>query len=186
MPMDDILLECEEKMDSALKYLRDELRGVRTGRASAGLVEHIKVQYYGSPTDLRKLANLAVPEPDLIVIKPFDPASMTDIQKAIQSSNIGLTPMADGKLIRLKVPSLSTERREQLAGQVRKMGEASKVAIRNARRDANKDVDKEEKDGLIPEDQAEKGKADIQKLTDDYEKQVADLVDGKTKEIMET
>ena len=186
MPMDDILLECEEKMDSALKYLRDELRGVRTGRASAGLVEHIKVEYYGSPTDLRKLANLAVPEPDLIVIKPFDPASMTDIQKAIQSSNIGLTPMVDGKLIRLKVPALSTERREQLAAQVRKMAEASKVAVRNARRDANKDVDKEEKEGTITEDQAERGKTDIQKLTDQYEKQVGELVEAKTKEIMET
>ncbi len=186
MSLDDILLECEDKMDSAVNYLRDEFRGVRTGRASAGLVEHIKVDYYGSPTDLRKLANLAVPEPDMIVIKPFDPSSMQEIQKAIQSSNIGLTPMADGKLIRLKVPALSTERREQLAGQVKKMGEASKVAIRNARRDANKDIDKEEKDSTITEDEAEKGKTDIQKLTDDYEKKVAELVDAKTKEIMET
>jgi ribosome recycling factor len=186
MSIDEILLDSEERMESALNYLREEFRGVRTGRASAGLVDHIKVDYYGSPTDLRQLANIAVPEADLIMIKPFDPSSIKEIERAIQSSNIGLMPMVDGKIIRLKVPALSTERRQQLASQIRKMSEASRVAIRNARRDANKQADKEEKDGALTEDQAEKAKEDIQELTDKYEAKVTELLDGKTKEIMET
>jgi len=186
MAMDDILLGCEEKMDSALGYLRNELRGLRTGRASAALVDHIKVDYYGSPTDLRQLASIAVPEPALIVIKPFDPSSLRDIERAIQSSNIGLTPMADGKLIRLQVPMPSTERREQLSVQVRKMGEAGRVAVRNARRDANKAVDKAQKDSELTEDDAKKGKDDVQELTKDYEKKITELIDAKTEEIMES
>lgn len=185
MPLDDILLECEENMESAITYLRQELRGVRTGRASAGLVDHLKVEYYGSPTDLRQLASINVPEPALIIIKPFDPASIKDIERAIQAANIGITPAVDGKVIRLAVPSLSGERREQLAGQVRKMAETSRVAIRNARRDANKVIDKEEKDSVLTEDDAEKGKEQIQKLTDQYEKKITELVDAKTKEIRE-
>jgi ribosome recycling factor len=186
MSMDEILLDCEEKMESAHNYLRDEFRGVRTGRASAGLVDHIKVDYFGSPTDLRQLANIAVPEADLIMIKPFDPTSIKDIERAIQSSNIGLTHMADGKIIRLKVPALSTERRQQLASQIRKMSEASRVAVRNARRDANKHIDKEEKDGALTEDQAAEAKEDVQELTNKYEAKVTELLDAKTKEIMET
>ena len=186
MSMDDILLACEEKMDSALAYLRGELRGLRTGRASAGLVDHIKVDYYGSPTDLRQLASFAVPEPALIVIKPFDPSSLRDVERAIQSSNIGLTPMTDGKLIRLSVPAPSTERREQLAVQARKMGEASRVAVRNARRDANKAVDKAQKDSALTEDEAKKGKDDVQELTKDYEKKITELIGLKTEEIMES
>ena len=185
MPMDDILLDCEENMESALAYLRQEYRGVRSGRASVGLVDHIKVDYYGSPTDLRQLANLAVPEPSMILIKPFDPASVKDIERAIQSANIGLTPITDGKLIRLKVPSPSTERREQLAAQVRKMAEAGRVAVRNARRDANKVADKEQKQGDLTEDDAKKGKENIQELTKDYEAKITELVEAKTQEIME-
>ena len=186
MPMDDILLDCREKMDSAISYLCEEFRGVRTGRASAGLVDHIKVDYYGSPTDLRQLANIAVPEPAMIILKPFDPASIKDIERAVQSSNIGITPMVDGKIIRLKIPSLSTERREQLVGQIRKMGEASRVAIRNARRDSNKSADREQKDAILTEDESKKGKDDIQELTKDYEAQVTKLINAKTEEIMET
>lgn len=186
MPLDEILLDCEEKMESAVNYLRDEFRGVRTGRASAGLVEHLKVDYYGSPTDLRQLAGIAVPEAALIVIKPFDPSSLKDIERAIQSSNIGITPMTDGKVIRLQVPPLSVERREQLVSQVRKMSEATRVAIRNARRDANKDVDKDEKDSTLTEDEAKKAKEDIQELTKKYETRVTELLDAKTKEILES
>ncbi|NLF30429.1 MAG: ribosome recycling factor [Planctomycetes bacterium] len=185
MPMDEILLDCEEKMESAVSYLRGELRGVRTGRASAGLVDHLKVDYYGSPTDLRQLASIAVPEPTMIMIKPFDPSSVKDIEKAILAANIGMTPMVDGKLIRLNVPALSTERREQLAGQIRKTGESTRVVIRNARRDANKVIEREQKEGLIAEDDAEKGKEDIQDLTKKYEGLVTSILEAKTEEIME-
>ena len=115
MSMYEILLNCEEKMESAVAYLREEFRGMRTGRASAGLVDHIKVDYYGSPTDLRQLANIAVPEPTMIMLKPFDPSTIKDIEKAVLAANIGLTPMVDGKVIRMNIPALSTERREQLA-----------------------------------------------------------------------
>ncbi|MFW6146325.1 MAG: ribosome recycling factor [Planctomycetota bacterium] len=185
MPMDEILLTCEEKMESAVAYLREELRGVRTGRASAGLVDHIKVDYYGSPTDLRQLASIAVPEPTMIMIKPFDPSSLKDIEKAILAANVGMTPMVDGKLIRLNVPALSTERREQMAAQVRKMGESTRVAIRNARRDANKVIDREQKEGVIAEDDAQRGKDDVQDLTKTYEGIVTEILDAKTEELME-
>ncbi len=186
MSMDEILLTCEEKMESAVSYLREELRGVRTGRASAGLVDHVKVDYYGSPTDLRQLASIAVPEPTMIMIKPFDPSSIKDIEKALLAANIGMTPMVDGKLIRLSVPALSTERREQLAAQVRKMGESTRVVIRNARRDANKVIDREQKDSILTEDDAAKGKDDVQDLTKKYEGIVTGILDAKTEELMET
>src|SRR5512133_4374727 len=125
MPIDEILLETEDKMDKAVDYFHKELRGIRTGRASAGLVEHIKVEYYGSPTDLRQLASIAVPEPSLSVIKPFDPASVKEIERAIQASDLGITPASDGKIIRLPVPPLSGDRRAKLAAQVKKMAEAA-------------------------------------------------------------
>lgn len=185
MPSDEILLDVEEKMESAVEYFREELRGIRTGRASVGLVDHIKVDYYGSPTDLRQLATISTPEANQIVIKPFDPNSIGAIDKAIQSSDIGITPHSDGKVIRLTVPPLSGERRDQLVGQVKKMAEASRVAVRNARRDGNKQVDKEQKAGEIPEDDAHQSKDRIQKLTDKYEQQVDKLLDGKVKDIQE-
>lgn len=185
MPSDEILLDVEEKMESAVEYFREELRGIRTGRASVGLVDHIKVDYYGSPTDLRQLATISTPEANQIVIKPFDPNSIGAIDKAIQSSDIGITPHSDGKVIRLTVPPLSGERRDQLVGQVKKMAEASRVAVRNARRDGNKQVDKEQKAGEIPEDEAHQSKDQIQKLTDKYEQQVDKLLDGKVKDIQE-
>jgi len=185
MAMDEILLEVEEKMETAVDYLRTELRGIRTGRASAGLVDHIKVDYYGSPTDLRQLATIATPEATLIVIKPFDPSSLKEIEKAIYASDVGITPAVDGKVIRLVVPPLSGERRKQLVSQIKKMAEQTRVVIRNARRDGNKDVDHQQKDGELTEDDAKRGKDDIQKLTDDYEKQVTDILDAKTEELEE-
>jgi ribosome recycling factor len=186
MAADEILLEVEEKMDSATDYLQKEFRGIRTGRASAGLVDHIKVEYYGSPTDLRQLATISTPESNLIVVKPFDPSSIKEIDRAIQASSLGITPSTDGKIIRLVVPSLSQERRLQLVGQVKKMAEASRVTIRNARRDGNKHVETQEKDGEITEDEATKAKDDIQELTKKYEKAVDDILAAKTKEIQET
>ena len=149
MAMDDILLDAEEKMEHAVDYLHKELRGIRTGRASAGLVDHIKVDYFGSPTDLRQLATIATPDATLIVIKPFDPGSIKDIEKAIFASDLGITPSVDGKVIRLSVPPLSGERRTQIAAQIKKMAEQTRVAIRNARREANKEIDKEQKDSEL-------------------------------------
>ncbi|HDZ21762.1 hypothetical protein LCGC14_0285270 [marine sediment metagenome] len=185
MAMDDILLDAEEKMEHAVDYLHKELRGIRTGRASAGLVDHIKVDYFGSPTDLRQLATIATPEATLIVIKPFDPGSIKDIEKAIFASDLGITPSIDGKIIRLSVPPLSGDRRTQIAAQIKKMAEQTRVAIRNARREANKEVDKEQKDSELTEDDAKHGKSEVQDLTDKYEKSVTEMIDTKTTEIEE-
>ncbi|HOF18443.1 MAG TPA: ribosome-recycling factor, partial [Phycisphaerae bacterium] len=138
------------------------------------------------PTDLRQLATISTPEANLIVIKPFDPSSLKDIERAIQASDLGITPNADGKVIRLSVPSLSGERRVQLVSQVKKMAEASRVTIRNARRDGNKEVDTQQKASELTEDQAKKGKDDIQNLTKKYEALVDEILAAKTKEIEET
>ena len=185
MAMDEILLDVEEKMEAASEYLKKEYRGVRTGRASSGLVEHIKVDYYGSPTDLRALAGISTPEAALIVIKPFDPNSLKEIERAIQASPLGVTPSTDGKVIRLALPALSMERRQQLSGQVKKMAEAARVTIRNARRDGNKEVEKQEEAADLTEDDARKTKDEIQKLTEQYERKVTAILDAKTAEIQE-
>jgi ribosome recycling factor len=186
MAMDEILMDVEEKMDGAADYLRKEYRGIRTGRASSGLVEHIKVDYYGSPTDLRQLASISTPEATLIVIKPFDPGSIKEIDRAIQASDLGITPSSDGKVIRLAIPPLSTERRQQIATQLKKMAEATRVTIRNARRDGNKEVDRQEKEAELTEDQAKEAKEEIQKLTGQYESKIDEILEAKTKEIQET
>ena len=185
MAMDEVLFEVEEKMDSVLGYLKEEYHGIRTGRASAGLVDHIKVEYYGSPTDLRQLASIATPEATMIMIKPFDPSSLKDIEKAIYASDLGITPNIDGKVIRLSVPPLSGERRQQITHQIKKMGEEQKVAIRNTRRDANRHIDAAQKDSKITEDQAEQAKDNVQKKTKKHEDQIEELVKAKTKEIEE-
>ena len=185
MVIDEILLGVEEKMETAVDYLRKEFRGIRTGRASAGLVEHIKVDYYGSPTDVRQLAQISIPEATLIVIKPFDPGSLKEIERGIQASGLGITPASDGKVVRLTVPPLSMERRQQLAAQLKKMSEASRVVIRNARRDGNKEVERQEKEGGLTEDEATKAKDDIQELTKQYEGKVDDILAAKTKEVQE-
>lgn len=187
MPADEIELQCEESMDSAVEYYKTELRGIRTGRASTGLVEHLKVPVasYGSTMGLRELASINTPDPTMILIKPFDPSTSKDIEKAIQTSDIGITPMSDGKVIRLPVPPLSGERRQQLTQHVKKLAEAQRVAIRNARRDANKLVDTEEKEGTLPEDDAERLRKTVQDLTEKYEKQVDALLEAKTKEIQQ-
>ena len=185
MAMDDILLDVEAKMEAAAEYLKKEFRGVRTGRASSGLVEHIKITYYGAPTELRTLASISTPEAALIVIKPFDPGSVKDIERGIQASDLGITPSSDGKVIRLVLPPLSMERRQQLTGQIKKMAEAARVTIRNARRDGNKEIEKEEKDAELTEDIAHKAKEETQKLTEKYEQLVTDILDAKTAEIQE-
>ncbi len=185
MPLDDILFDCEENMEKAAEHLRQELRGIRTGRASPALVEHIKVDYYGSPTDLRSIAAISIPEATQILIKPFSPQDIKAIERAISESNIGLTPHGDGKQLRLTLPPLSQERRLQLAGQCKQMAETAKVAIRNARRDANKTIDTEEKAGILTEDDAKKAKDQTQDLTKSYEAKVDQLIEQKKREILQ-
>jgi len=185
MTIDEVLFEAEEKMEHAVEFLRTEFRGLRTGRASAGLVDHIKVDYYGAPTDLRQLASIVTPDATMILIKPFDPSSLKEIEKAIFASDLGITPSNDGKVIRLAVPALSTERRHQIASHLKKMSETTRVAIRNARREANKHTDKLEKASELSEDQAEDTRGETQKLTDHYEEKVTELLEAKTKEIEE-
>jgi ribosome recycling factor len=187
MDLDEIMLTCEEAMDKAADYLKHELRGVRTGRASTALVEFIKVDYYGTQTELRQLALINVPEPTQILIKPFDASSTKEIGKAIESAGLGLNPVVEAKQIRLNLPTLSGDRRKQLIGSVKQMGEQSKVTIRNARRDANKHIDQAAKDKTqhISEDNADDAKDDVQKLLKKYEAKAEELITAKTQEVQE-
>lgn len=187
MDIDETLLICEEAMDKAVDYLKSELRGVRTGRASTALVDFVKVDYYGAPTELRQLARVTVPEPTQILIKPFDASCVKEIGKAIEAAGLGLNPVVEAKQVRLVLPALSGERRTQLISSVKQMGEQAKVTIRNARRDANKHVDQAAKDKSLhlSEDDAEGAKEDVQKLLKNYEGQVDELVTAKSKEIQE-
>lgn len=187
MAVDDIVLEAESQMEKAVEFLKSELRGIRTGRASPGLVDSLRVEVesYGSTMTLRELASIAVAEGNVIVIKPFDPGTLKDIARAIEKSELGINPQNDGKMIRLPVPPLSTERRNQLAQRVRQLAEAQKVSIRNARRDGNKALEAEKKAKTIAEDDAERGEEEIQKATDEYCKKIDKLVEDKSKEILE-
>lgn len=187
MDLDEALLEAEEAMDKAVDYLRNELRGMRTGRASTALVEYVKVDYYGSMTDLRQLALISVPESTQLLIKPFDAGSMQAIVKGLQGAGLGLNPQTEGKAIRINLPALTGDRRNQLISTAKEMAEKSKVTIRNARRDANKHVDQSLKDKTLhlSEDEAESAKNEIQELVKKYEGQIDDLVESKVKEIKE-
>ncbi|MCK4282938.1 MAG: ribosome recycling factor [Candidatus Brocadiae bacterium] len=184
MDVDDVLLDAEERMEKAVQVFADAARGIRTGSASAGLVESIRVDYYGSLTPLKQLAQIAVPDPQLIVVKPYDPASLENVEKAIQASDIGINPQSDGRVIRLSIPSLSQERREQLAGRVKGMAEEARIAVRNIRRDANRHLDKERKASSIGEDDCRRAKDDVQELTDQYEGQIDETLQKKTDEIV--
>lgn len=184
MAVDDILLECEEHMEKTVEHLKNELRGIRTGRASTALVEHMKVDYYGAPTDLKAIAALSVPEPTQILIRPFSPQDIKAIERAINDSKIGLTPHSDGRHIRLQLPALSQDRRLQLVGQCKKLAEDAKIALRNARRDANKAADHEEKEGTVTEDEVKGCKEQIDELIKTYEQKLDELIDHKQKEVM--
>lgn len=186
MPAEEILFEAEDKMQKAVDHLKAQTRSVRTGRASPGLVEHLRVDYYGSPTELRQLASITVPDPLMIVVKPYDPGSVGDISKGIQASDLGITPQIDGKVIRLSIPPLSEERRKQIVHQVKEMAEETKVSLRNVRRDAIKHVDTEEKDKVLSEDDARKARDDATALVHDYENQIEEITRNKTAEIMES
>ena len=185
MPIDEILFDTEEHMEKALEHMRHELRGFRTGRASTSLVEFIKVDYYGAPTDLRSLASLTTPDATSILIKPFDPASLKDIIKGIEAANLGINPINDGKQVRLVLPPLSGERRQQILGKVKEAAENARVSMRNVRRDANKHIDQDQKESGLPEDRAKQAKDDIQEMLKRFEAKIDELVQAKHKEITE-
>ncbi len=185
MPAKRIIDEHKANMKKTVDRLRQELRGVRTGRASTGLVENLRVDYYGAPTPLSQLASLAVPEAAMIVIKPFDPSAIKEIERAIKNSNLSLAPIVDGKIIRLNIPPLSEERRRQIVSQVKEAGELTKVSLRNIRRDANKQFDDDEKKKLISEDERDKGKKSINNITKDHVAKVDEVIRSKSAEIME-
>jgi ribosome recycling factor len=185
MNADEILLDVEERMEKAVDKLKHDLAGIRTGRANPGLVDSLRVEAYGSPTPLKQLASVGAPEPTQIVIRPFDPGTLKDIEKAILASGLGLTPMNDGKLIRLNVPPLSTETRRKLVGRIKELAEEGKVAIRNVRRDGNKQADQGEKDKTLSEDDCESVKEQIQDLTKKFENRATELAKAKEEEVME-
>lgn len=184
MPVDTIVDESTSKMVKAVSVLQDELKGFRTGRASTALVDHIKIDYYGTQTPLKQLATLAAPQADTIIIKPFDAGAVQSIEKAIKSSDLSIAPVIEGKMIRLNIPPLSEERRRQLVNQAKQTGEQAKVSIRNIRRDANKHLEKEEKDSVITEDDLKLGKKDIDDLTKEFVDKIDDMVKHKSDEIL--
>ncbi len=176
--------KAEEKMNKALETLRREFSAIRTGRASLGILDGMTVDYYGTPTPLNQVANLSVPDPKLITIQPWEPKMLGEIEKALLKSDIGLTPTNDGKIIRLNIPSLTEERRQQIVKHAKKLAEESRVAVRNIRRDVNDEIKKKAKETHIPEDESKKMQDDIQKLTDGTIKKIDDLLSHKEKEIM--
>jgi len=184
MPGREIVSECKSRMKKAVEVLRAELKSVRTGRASTALVENIKVDYYGTATALKQIANLAAPQADTIVIKPFDPACLKEIEKAIKNSDLSIAPIVEGKLIRLNVPPLSEERRRQLVAQAKQVGEQTKIGIRNTRREANKQLEKAKKDKVITEDELERGRKQIDDITKEYTDRIDSVIKNKSDEIM--
>ncbi len=181
----DALRDAETRMKRAVSVLEDDLASIRTGRASASLVEKLSVIYYGNPTPLQQLATIAVPEPQLITIRPFDPGSIGDIERAIQTSDLGLTPTNDGKLIRLVIPPLTEERRRELVKIVHKRMEEARIAVRNIRRDTLADLREFEKEKLISEDDFYRARDDLQDLTDRYIEQINEVGKRKEQEILE-
>lgn len=184
MPTKKIVDEHSTSMEKTVEHLQHDLRSIRTARASTGLVDGLMVDYYGTPTALKQIAAVATPQADLIVIKPFDPASIKDIERAIKNSDLSLAPITDAKVIRLSIPPLSEERRTQIVQQVKQMGEKTKVGIRNIRRDANKHLDDEQKNKLISEDDRDRGKKDIDNLTKKYTEQTEAIIKAKADDIM--
>ena len=184
MPLDDILLEAEDKMLKTETVITNEFAGVRTGKASPALVENIIVEVYGSQMRIRELAGITTPEPRAIHIQPWDANSVHPIEKAIQKSNLGLNPQIQGKTIRLFLPELSEERRLELCKYIRKLTEDGRVAIRHVRRDAMEGLRKEKAAGIIPEDDEKHGEKELQKLTDDYIAKIDGHLTSKEKEIM--
>jgi len=185
MSAEEILFDVEERMEKALDVLKHNLAGIRTGRANPGLVDSVRVEVYGSPVPLKTVATVGAPEPTQIVIRPFDPGTIKDIEKGIMASGLGFNPQNDGRIIRLAVPPLSGEVRRKLVTRIKELSEDAKVSIRNVRRDGNKAAETAEKDGEMTEDQLESTKEQVQEFTKKFEAKVGDLAKAKETEVME-
>ncbi len=185
MSTDEILFDVEEKMEKAVAHLKGSLAGIRTGRANPGLVDSLKVEVYGSLTPIKQVATVGAPEPTQIVIRPYDPGTLKDIERAIQAADLGLNPQNDGRLIRLTVPQLSGEVRRKMVGRVKELAEEAKIAIRNIRRDGNKKADAGEKAKELSEDDRDDVKKEIQDLTKDYESKATNAAKAREKEVLE-
>lgn len=186
MDADEILLDVDDRMEKAVSVLKHALSGIRTGRANPGLVDSLRVEAYGSSTALKQLATIAVPEPNQIIIRPFDPGTLKDIEKAIQASDLGFNPLSDGKMIRISIPPLSTEVRQKMVSRIKELSEEAKVAIRNVRRDGNKLADQAAKDKSLSEDERDDVKKEIQDLTKKCENHVSDLAKARETEVLDT
>ncbi|AEF17332.1 MULTISPECIES: ribosome recycling factor [Thermoanaerobacterium] len=183
--MDDLLKSTEEKMKKSIAVLKNELMSIRAGRANPALLDRISIDYYGTMTPINKLATITAPEPKIIIIQPWDTSKISEIEKAIQKSDLNINPTSDGKIIRLVFPDLTEERRKELVKLVHKKGEEAKVAVRQIRRDANDAIKKMDKNGEISEDEKLKSEENVQKLTDKYIKEIDKILEQKEKEIME-
>jgi ribosome recycling factor len=183
--VDELINDAQTRMGKSVEHGRNEFNTVRTGRASAALLDRIEVDYYGTPTPLKQLATISVPEARMLTIQPFDPSSIRNIEKAIQESDLGLTPSNDGKLIRLPIPQLTEERRKELVKVVRNLAEEHRVAVREIRRDAMKHLKELVDKGEVGADEEHRAEERVQKLTDEHTKQIDDLLKHKEAEVME-
>jgi len=183
--VDDVILEAEDKMSKSFHFLEEQFSGIRTGKASPALVENVKVQYYGTETRLKELAGISTPEPRLIVISAYDPTALPEIEKAILSANLGVTPMNDGRVIRVPIPELSEERRTEMGKVAKRMAEETRVAVRHERREANDRIKALQKSGKITEDDREDALKQVQENTDDYVAKIDKALKSKEDEIME-
>lgn len=185
MAADEIVFDAEERMEKAVQILKQSLAGIRTGRANPGLVDTLRVDAYGTSTPIKQLATVGAPEPTQIVIRPYDPSTLKDIEKAIIASDLGFNPQNDGRLIRINVPPLSNEQRKKMVGRIKELAEEAKIAIRSIRRDANKALDQAEKAKEISEDERDSLKDDIQEATKKYEAQATELAKVREQEVMD-
>lgn len=185
MSVEEILFDAEERMEKAIAVLKNNLAGIRTGRANPGLVDSLRVEAYGSAMPIKQLASVGAPEPTQIVIRPYDAGTIKDIEKAIVASDLGFNPQNDGRLIRINIPALSGEQRKKMVGRIKDLSEEAKISIRNIRRDANKAADQAEKDKTISEDQRDGAKEEIQELTKKYETQAVSLAKAREKDVLE-
>lgn len=184
MSYQSIIQEARERMDKAVEHLSEMVRTVRTGQATPALVENIRVEYYGTPTPISQLGSISIPEPRQILIKPFDPSALGSMSKAILKSDLGINPQNDGKVLRLQLPQLSGEQRQKYAAKVKEMCEEGRIALRNIRRDLNKQADQEKKNGELTEDDNTRLHEEIQKLLKEYEGKIDTLLEKKTAEIL--
>ncbi len=185
MSPDEVLVDAEERMEKAISVLKHSLSGIRTGRATPGLVDSVRVEAYGSQSPLKQLASINAPEPNQLVIRPYDASTIKDIEKAIVASDLGLNPQNDGKIIRLNIPPLSTDVRKKMVARIKELAEESKIAVRSIRRDANKAIETAEKDKKISEDDRDRMKEEVQELTKKYEGEATDAAKAREADVME-